>query len=41
MIEPGLGDKVVLVTGANNPYRKDIAAVIVFLASEQASWLKG
>jgi len=37
MIDPGLNEKVVMVTGGNNPY----GIGVVFFASEQAGWITG
>ncbi|GEM_PF-2829505 len=39
MIDPGLHDAVVIVTGDNNP--EDIADAVLWLASEQAGWITG
>jgi len=45
MIDPGLKDRVVIITGANNPHGigspEEVADVIVFLASDQARWVTG
>jgi len=39
VIDVGLKDRVVLITGANNPYGIGPRRPIVFFASEQARWV--
>lgn len=41
MLNYGLKDKVVLITGTNIGTSQDIADTVLFLASDKASWLTG